>query len=85
MNSYGIYVDLSRLLSNQERSEVFDAVDAVVPGSGCVGVQRGTTDEIYFCIDAASETEAKAITDQYMRRITDRAGLDVSFSIGCIS
>ncbi len=85
MSNYAIYVDLSRLLSDQERSEVFEALDVIVPGSGCVGVQHGPTDELYFCVDAVSETEAKAVTDRYMRRIIDRAGLDVEFEIGYIS
>ena len=79
-----MYIDLSRLLSDQERSKAFSALDVIVPGSGCVGVERGPTDEVYFCVDANSETEAKALSDQYMHRIIKRAGLDIGFSIGYV-
>ena len=57
---YAVYADLSRPLTGRERSAVCEALDATVLDSGCVGRQKGPNDEVYFCVDAISEEDAKA-------------------------
>ncbi len=34
---YAVYADLPRRLSNQEQTCLFEALDTIVPGSGCIG------------------------------------------------
>lgn len=84
MTSYTMYVDFARPLSNQERLKIFDALEVIVPNGGCVGAFNGTVDEVCFCVNAVSETEAKAITNQYMCHMLACAKLSVGFSIGYI-
>lgn len=79
-----MYVDFARPLSNQERLKIVNALEDVVPSGGCVGAFNGAVDEVCFCVNAVSETEAKAITNQYMCHILACAKLSVGFSIGYI-
>jgi hypothetical protein len=37
---WSVYADLSRHLTKEERAAVADALDELVPDSGCVGIQR---------------------------------------------
>ena len=78
---YSVYADLSRPLSVDERSRVVDALDASVPESGCVGQQNGPNDEVYFCVDAASEGEAISLASIHMSRVLQEAGLDTTFKL----
>jgi hypothetical protein len=57
---YAVYADLSRRLAEHERTALFKALEASVPGSGCVGMQKGPTDEVYFSLVAPSKEEASA-------------------------
>lgn len=78
---YFVYADLSRPLTPAERTTLFSALDASVPGSGCVGPQRNPNDEIYFTVDAASADAAHARADNYVRRILAEANLQVDYTI----
>ncbi len=78
---YAVYADLSRPLTEQERSTIFAALDAIVPDSGCVGLQKGPNDEVYFTVDALSLEEAKAQATQYMNQILNKVELDIGYTL----
>jgi hypothetical protein len=78
---YDVYVDLPYELTRQQRSTVFEALDATVPGSGCVGRQTGSNDEVYFSIEARTEEEARERAERYMSTILGKAGLHVEYAI----
>jgi hypothetical protein len=81
MPQYAVYADLSRPLTGEERSAVFEAVEASVPGSGCVGRQSGPNDEVYFCVEAPGEDDARAQADAYMSTVLERARLGVEYML----
>lgn len=78
---YAVYADLSRRLTEQERSALFEALDASVPGSGCVGLQKGLIDEVYFSLEAPSETTAGVQAERYMRAMLQKTELDVEYTL----
>lgn len=78
---YAVFADLSRPLTGQEQSAVFEALEASVPDSGCVGRDTGPNDEVYFCVEAFSEEDASAQAAGYMSIVLARAGLDVEYTI----
>jgi hypothetical protein len=78
---YSVYTDFSRPLTNEERSIVFEALDANVPGSGCVGIQNGPNDEIYFCVEASADAQAQAQAIKYVGIIIREAKLSVTCTI----
>ena len=57
---FAVFANLSRRLTTQERTTLFEALDATVPDSGCVGPQNSQNDEVYFSVDAQSEAVARA-------------------------
>ena len=78
---YAIYADLSRRLTEQERSAFADALDASVPDSGCVGLQKGPTDEVYFSVEALSEAAARAQAEHYMSIMLQKVALNVEYAL----
>ena len=80
---YAVYADLPRPLTKQERAAVFEALDETVPGSGCVGLHRGSKkEEVYFSLMAPSEPAAIAQADRYMREILHKATLEIEYTLG---
>ena len=78
---YAIYVDMARQLTAQERSAVADALEAHVPSGGCVGLQKGPNDEVYFDVEASSDEEAEALAARYISLVLQTAGLDEEYTI----
>ncbi len=78
---YAVYVDFPRQLTNRERSTVADALDSNVPGSGCVGLQNGPNDEMYFAVEAPSDEEAAGLASDYACLVLRHAGLNDEYSI----
>jgi len=78
---YSVYADLSRPLMGEERSAVAEALDASVPESGCVGIQSGSNDEMYFCVEAGSDAEAEAQAVRYAEIVFREAGLDMEYTL----
>ncbi len=78
---YHVYVDLSRRLTEQERSAVFEALERHVPDSGCVGPQNAPEDEVYFSVQASSDEEASAVAARYISIVLTHAGLDTHYTI----
>lgn len=79
---YEVYAEISRRLTELERSTIFAALDATVPNSGCVGHEKPSApDEVYFVVEAPSEATARAQADAYMRTVLQAAGSDVSFTL----
>ena len=78
---FAVYADLARLLNELERSALSEALDRNVPDSGCVGRQKGATDEVYFTVEAHSETEAAALATHYMQVVLQEAGLTVEYAL----
>ncbi len=77
---YTVYADLPRQLSEQERTGLAEALDSIVPGSGCVG-PRATQEEVYFAVDAPTKEDARQQAEQYMNRILQEAGLEMEFAL----
>ena len=78
---YHVYADLSRCLTDEERSAVAEALDQNVPGSGCVGPQNREEDEVYFSVEAPSDDEASALAAHYMNDVIKHAGLAVQYML----
>jgi hypothetical protein len=78
---WSIYVDLARLLTEVERSAVSAALEELVPDGGCVGIQKGPNDEVYFGIDVPSVIEARSEASRQVEAILKRAGLAIEFGI----
>lgn len=81
MMQYAVYADMSRGLTEHERSALFEALDAIVPGSGCVGIQQGPEDEVYFSLEAPSEAAASTQAGHYMNLILQKAGIDLKHTL----
>jgi len=83
LQQYGVYADISRQLTDLERSAVSDALDANVPGSGCVGRHKcpDDNDEVYFSIEAISEENAAELATQYMLCVVQQAGLRATYTL----
>lgn len=73
---YFVYADLPRRLSEQERVDLFEALEAIVPDGGCVGPQASQQEEVYFAVDAPAEEEARQQAEQYMKDILQKARID---------
>jgi hypothetical protein len=80
---YAVYADLSRELTTVERSAVIVALEANVPDSGCVGLQKGPNEEVYFCVEALSETEAGTQAAGYLTVVLEYAGLNTGTHLRC--
>jgi hypothetical protein len=76
-----VYVDLARALTPEEQRTIFAAVDEIIPGSGCVGPQRGGKWELYFVVEASSTADATASATDYARAVLDRAGFTIAFAL----
>jgi hypothetical protein len=78
---YSVYTDFSRPLTSEERSIIFEALEVNVPDSGCVGIQNGPSDEMYFRVEASTDAEAQAQAIQYAGIILRAAKLNVAYTI----
>jgi argininosuccinate synthase len=78
---YSVYADLPRPLTADERLAVGKSLDANVPGSGCVGPQKGPNDEIYFSVEAHSDEDATAKATRYLKLVALEAGLNSTYTI----
>ncbi len=78
---FNVYADLSRALSEYERDAIADALDSTVPDSGCVGLQGGPFDEVYFTVTAANLDDARkrALTD--MNTVLEQLQMEIEFSL----
>lgn len=78
---FNVYADLSRSLSSQERHLLADALDSIVPGSGCVGGQGGPCDEVYFTVGAANIEEANVRASAYLNLLCKKIGSGIEYTI----
>lgn len=78
---YEIYSELLRQLSELERYTVFEAVDALIPDSGCVGRMGMPNDEVYFCVFAESEDDARSQAITWMTAVLRQSKLELGFGI----
>ena len=78
---YAVYIDMPRQLTAQERLAVADALEAQVPSGGCVGLQKGPNDEVYFDVEAPSDKEAEALAARYISLVFQAAELDEEYTI----
>jgi len=78
---FSVYADLSRPLAVEERGTLLGALDEIAPGSGCVGLQGGPNDEVYFTVDADSEADARAAAIRYLDAILRMAKLDLAYTL----
>jgi hypothetical protein len=78
---YAVFADLSRRLTDTERLSLADALDSSVPDGGCVGPQRDLGDEVYFCVEAISEEEARSQAARYMDIVLSETGLDAEYTL----
>jgi hypothetical protein len=68
-------------LNEAERRDVFAAVDALVPMSGCVGPNRSGVDEVYFTVDANDERDARTRAADLIARVLARAAIAIDHEI----
>ena len=78
---YAVFADVSRPLTRQEQTAVFEALEMSVPHSGCVGRDNGPNDFVYFDVEAPCEEDATAQARRYMDVVLQRAGLDVEYTL----
>ena len=78
---YDVYVDMSRPLTVAERFDIFEALDAHVPHSGYVGLDKGPNDEMFFVVNADSDAEAVAQATRYAAMAIRESGVDVQYTV----
>lgn len=78
---FAVYADLSRQLSQDERSAVCEALNSTVPDGGCVGLQKGQNDEVFFYVYAAAEEEAREQATRYMGILLRRSEVKVEYEL----
>ncbi|MFP2904785.1 hypothetical protein ACLESD_06960 [Pyxidicoccus sp. 3LFB2] len=78
---WAIYADLSRGLSMEERLAIAEALDKLVPDSGCVGPNRAGVEEVYFCVEASTEAEARAEAHRYVDAVLRDADVKAEYGI----
>jgi hypothetical protein len=76
-----VYVDLPRRLTVAEQRVVFEALDVLVPESGCVGPNASGLTEIYFVVEAASHEHAANEAARQTDAVLDRAELRVTYVV----
>ncbi len=78
---WSIFVDLDRPLAAQEQGDLFAALEELVPGSGCIGPDRGDVWEVYFAVEAPSADAARLVAGQSMERMIAASGVAVGYAI----
>jgi hypothetical protein len=78
---WNVFVDLERRLCGDEQRDLFAAIDALVPNSGCVGPNRSGVSEVYFSVDAENEADARARAADLISRVLSRAAIDTKHEI----
>lgn len=78
---FSIFADLSRPLTADEQGEIFAALDALVPNSGCVGPNRSGVYEVFFVVDADTSEAAQQEAARYMDAIVKCSGVAVGYEI----
>ena len=82
MISFSIYADLERDLEEFERTKIFEVLDQIIPGSGCVGKNKKDNHyEVYFSLKATSEKVAIKNANKYMKTILKESEINVGYSI----
>lgn len=76
-----IFADLSRVLSDEERGDVFAAVEEIVPDSGCIGPNRAGDEEVYFVVEAVDAEAARLAAAALMDRVIAASGVEVTYAI----
>lgn len=64
-----------------ERATLFEALDSLVPGSGCVGRQNGPNDEVYFSVSEETYEQAWQQAVRWMDIVLRNANLAVDYTI----
>ena len=78
---WSIYADLSRGLSAEERSAIAAALNEVVPSGGCVGLQTGGVEEVYFTVEADTEAEARAQAHRDVEVVLRNASVKAEYRV----
>lgn len=78
---WSVFADLDRRLDDDERGDLFAAIDAEIPDSGCVGPNRAGVEEVYFVIEADSAAAARDVAAEYMDRVLAASGVRVGYTI----
>lgn len=78
---WSVHADLERPLTSDEQRAVSDALDAIVPGSGCVGPNGRGIYEVYFTVDTAKRPEAEAEAALFMKAVLQQARATVRFVV----
>ena len=83
---WSIFADLSRVLTDEERGDLFAALEGIVPDSGCIGPNRRGDEEVYFVVEAATAEAATAeaarlAASGFMDRVIEAAGVGVTYEV----
>jgi hypothetical protein len=82
MKQWAIYVDFVRPLAETERASIYEAVEATVPGGGCIGVwPRAVNDELYITVDADTDDEARARAEAHVVAVLEKARVAVGYDV----
>lgn len=78
---WSIFADLSRVLTDEERGDLFAALEGIVPDSGCIGPNRRGDEEVYFVVEAATAEAARLAASGFMDRVIEAAGVGVTYEV----
>jgi hypothetical protein len=78
---WDVFVDLACHLTDAQRCELLEAVDAIVPDSACVGPNRSALDEVYFTVEADSEQAARSRAKELIARAVAHAAITAQVGI----
>ena len=79
--TFNVYVDLPRELTAIERTRMGEALNSCIPDGGCVGLQSGPNDEVYFAVNAKSHDDAHRMAENYMLALLETSRLSMEFTI----
>lgn len=76
-----VYVDMSRHFTDKEQAAVVAALDALVPGTTCIGINRIGIEEISFTVEAPSAALAREAAAHAINSMLAKVQLPLTFDI----
>ena len=78
---WSIFIDLAEGLTDDQRSALFAALEAIVPDGGCIGPDRGGVEVLYFVVDAPSPEAARTAATAIMENILATAAMRLAYTV----
>jgi hypothetical protein len=78
---WSVYADLSRPLTPEERQAIAASLDALWPGGGSVGPNRGGGEEVYFVVEVLPLAGAEEAAARLLDAVLAESGVRVRYTL----